>query len=105
MAITSDGQTLYATAFGSQKLSVFDTAELEDDSFTPNAQRQIELSGGGPSGVVLDETSNLAYVLTRFDNSISTINLATNQEVAHVNIFNPEPLEVINGRKFLYDAR
>ena len=105
MAITSDGQTLYATAFGSQKLSVFDTAELEDDSFAPAAQNQIELSGGGPSGVVLDETNNLAYVLTRFDNGVSTIDLATNSEVAHINLFNPEPPEITNGRKFLYDAR
>ena len=33
MAITQDGQTLYATAFGSQKIAVFDTAELADDNF------------------------------------------------------------------------
>ena len=105
MAVSSDGQTLYATAFGSQKLGVFDTAELKDDSFVPAAQTQIELSGGGPSGVVLDETNDLAYVLTRFDNGISTVDLATNQEVAHVNIFNPEPAAITNGRKFLYDAR
>jgi len=105
MAVTSDGQTLYATAFGSQKLSVFDTAELEDDSFVPATQNQIALSGGGPSGVVLDEINGLAYVLTRFDNGISTIDLATSQEVAHVNLFNPEPPEVINGREFLYGAR
>ena len=105
MAVSSDGQTLYATAFGSQKLGVFDTAELKDDSFMPAAQTQIELSGGGPSGVVLDETNDLAYVLTRFDNGISTVDLATNQEVAHVNIFNPEPAAITNGRKFLYDAR
>jgi len=105
MAITSDGQTLYATAFGSQKLGVFDTADLEDDSFAPAAQQQIELSGGGPSGVVLDELNELAYVLTRFDNGISTVDLATNTEVAHLNLFNPEPAAITDGRKFLYDAR
>lgn len=105
MAVTSDGQTLYATAFGSQKVGVFDTAEIEDDSFTPDAQAQIELSGGGPSGIVLDEANDVGYVLTRFDNGLSTLDLATNREIAHVSMFNPEPAEIVNGRRFLYDAR
>jgi DNA-binding beta-propeller fold protein YncE len=105
MAITDDGQTLYATAFGSQKIAVFDTAALADDSFVPDAQAQIELSGGGPSGIVLDEVRELAYVLTRFDNGISTIDLATGQETSHVTMFNPEPPAIRSGRKFLYDAR
>ena len=49
MAISSDGETLYVTAFGSRKVGVFATSELEDNSFTPDAQNQIELSGGGPA--------------------------------------------------------
>lgn len=105
MAITSDGQTLYATAFGSQKVGVFATAELADDSFVPAAQAQIELSAGGPAGIVLDEAGGLAYVSTRFDNGISTIDIAGRREIAHVTMFNPEPPEIQNGRKFLYDAR
>jgi len=105
MAITQDGQTLYATAFGSQKIGVFDTAELADDNFTPDAGMQIELSAGGPSGIVLDEANDRAFVLTRFDNGISTIDLLTNQETAHLAMFNPEPAEITSGRKFLYDAR
>jgi sugar lactone lactonase YvrE len=105
MAITQDGQTLYATAFGSQKIAVFDTTELADDNFVPNAATQIDLSAGGPSGIVLDEASGRAYVLTRFDNGISTIDLTINQEVAHLAMFNPEPVEITAGRKFLYDAR
>ena len=105
MAITDDGRTLYATAFGSQKIAVFDTAELADDSFFPDAQTQIELSGGGPSGIVLDEVRERGYVLTRFDNGISTIDIASGREIAHVTMFNPEPPAIRDGRKFLYDAR
>ncbi|NNC77533.1 MAG: hypothetical protein HKN77_06170 [Woeseiaceae bacterium] len=105
MAITTDGQTLYATAFGSQKIAVFNTAEIDDDSFVPTAVPHIDLSGGGPSGIVLDEGNNLAYVATRFDNGISTIDLVARQEIAHVTMFNPEPPSIIEGRKFLYDAR
>jgi len=105
LAITQDGQTLYATAFGSQKLAVFDTSELDDNSFMPDARNQIELSAGGPSGIVLDEDNDRAYVLTRFDNGISTVDLISRKEIAHMTMFNPEPGEISDGRRFLYDAR
>jgi 6-phosphogluconolactonase (cycloisomerase 2 family) len=104
-AITQDGRTLYVSAFGSSKIGIFDTAELDDDSFVPDTQNQIEVSGGGPSGIVLDEMNNRAFVLTRFDNGISTIDLNTRQEIAHRTLFNPEPEAISFGRKFLYDAR
>jgi len=105
MAVSQDGQKLYVSAFGSNKIGVFDTTELEDNTFVPDAQNQIELGNGGPSGIVLDEANNRAFVLTRFDNGISTVDLTSNQEVAHLRMFNPEPAEVTEGRKFLYDAR
>jgi len=105
MAISQDGQTVYATAFGSGKLAIFDTTELVDDSFSPDPQNHIELSGGGPSGIVLDEANNRAFVMTRFDNGISTVDLGTRQETAHLALFNPEPNAIRLGRKFLYDAR
>ncbi len=104
MAISQDGETLFVCAFGSSKIGVFDTAALENDSFVPAAQNQIAVSGGGPSGIVLDEANRRAFVLTRFDNGISTIDLDTRSEIAHRTMFNPEPGEVTRGRKFLYDA-
>ena len=104
MAISSDGQTLYVAAFGSSKIGIFNTAALENDSFVPNAANQITVSGGGPSGLALDQTRHLLYVLTRFDNSISIVNLGSQQETAHLAMLNPEPDSVINGRPFLYDA-
>lgn len=104
MAVSQDGETLYTTAFGSARVGIFDTAELADDSFEPSTGDQIALSVGGPSGIVLDESNDRAFVLTRFDNGISTIDLATRQEVAHVTMFNPEPEAVTAGRRFLYDA-
>ena len=105
MAISADGQDLYVTAFGSTKIAVYATADLEDDSFMPDAQHQVEVSGGGPSGIALDESAGRAYVMTRFDNGISTIDLSTNTEIAHTQMFSPEPAEITEGRKFLYDAR
>ncbi len=104
MAITSNGQTLYVAAQGSSKIGIFNTAELETDTFTPSASNQIEVSGGGPAGVVLDKTGSRLYVLTRFDNSISVINTTNRSEIAHLAMRNPEPPSVKNGRRFLYDA-
>lgn len=104
MAITGDGKTLYVVAFGSSKIGVYKTAELEADTFTPDVDNQIPVSGGGPAGIVLDEARGRAYVLTRFDNGISTVDLRRKKERAHVTMFNPEPASIVQGRRFLYDA-
>jgi DNA-binding beta-propeller fold protein YncE len=104
MAVSNDGNWLYVTAFGSSKLGIFSTGQLEDDSFVPDTRNQVLLTGGGPSGVALDEARSALYVLTRFDNSISIVDLAGRTEIFHVAMFNPEPPSVVNGRPFLYDA-
>ena len=105
MAISSNGKTLYVAALGSSKLGIFDTKQLENDSFVPNESNQIELTGGGPSGVVLDEKHNRLYALTRFDNSISVVDVSKRKETDHIAMFNPEPAHIVKGRRFLYDAR
>ncbi len=106
MAVSADGSKLYVAAFGSSKVGVFDTATLEDDSFDPTIQsaQHLAVSGGGPGGLVLDEARDRLYVLTRFDNSVSVVDLSTGAETLHVALHNPEPPEVVAGRPFLYDA-
>jgi DNA-binding beta-propeller fold protein YncE len=105
MAITSDGATLYVAAFGSSKVGVFSTAAIENDTFISSALDHIPVSGGGPSGLVLDEPNHRLYVFTRFDDGVSVIDTSSNAEVAHLTVYNPEPASVVNGRPFLYDAR
>jgi YVTN family beta-propeller protein len=106
MAVTSDGRTLYLAAFGSSRIGVFDTAALENDTFNPRSisASYIPVSGGGPSGVVLDEARGRMYVMTRFDNAVKVIDLATRQEIAGSTLPNPEPASVVAGRPLLYDA-
>ena len=107
MAVTADGRTLYVAAFGSSRIGVFDTAELENDSFNPRtaSARYIEVGGGGPSGLVLDEARGRLYVSTRFDNAVKVVDLATRGTTSSVAMKNPEPASVTTGRPFLYDAR
>ena len=104
MAVTADGATLYVAAFGSAKIGVFDTTELETDAFTPSPTSHIPVTGGGPTGLVLDEARDRLYVFTRFDNAISTVRLSTRAEVAHQPVFSPEPAAIVHGRPLLYDA-
>jgi YVTN family beta-propeller protein len=110
MVLSSDGQRLYVAAFGSGKIGVFDTATLDGDAawdaFDPvtGSGSYITLTSGGPSGIALDETRNRLYVLTRFDDAVAAIDLASRTEIAHVSMHNPEPASVVEGRPFLYDA-
>lgn len=107
--VSSDGNTLYVAAFGSGKVGVFDTTDIEAANFEANFDPTAESAnyiqtGGGPSGMVLDETNNRLYVLTRFDNQIEVIDLATDTTVGTHPLHNPEPAAVTDGRPFLYDA-
>jgi DNA-binding beta-propeller fold protein YncE len=104
MALASDG-TLYVSAFGSSAIGRFAASALEDDTFVPNAADHIAVSGGGPTGLALDEAHARLYVLTRFDNAVKVINTATQTETAQHPLHNPEPPVVRDGRPFLYDAQ
>jgi len=104
LAVSADGKSLYVVAQGSSKLGVYDTAALEAGSAPPTASSQVLLSGGGPTGVTLDERDGLAFVLTRFDDGISVVDVGSRREVGHVRMFNPEPASVTAGRQFLYNA-
>jgi YVTN family beta-propeller protein len=104
IAVSSDGATVYVAAFGSAKIGIFSAAELENDTFVPDSADHIGLTTGGPTGLVLDETNDRLYALTRFDNGIAVIDTLMNTEIDHLSLHNPEPGSVVNGRQFLYDA-
>ncbi|HEY1547246.1 MAG TPA: hypothetical protein VGG28_05480 [Kofleriaceae bacterium] len=104
VAVSRDGKTMYVVAQGSQKLGIYNTADVEAGAMTPSLANQIVLSGGGPTGVAVDDSSGLAYVLTRFDDAISIVDVHRRREVGKVQLFDPEPASVTNGRKYLYDA-
>jgi YVTN family beta-propeller protein len=106
MVVSGNGQTLFLAAFGSSKIGVFDTTALRNNTFDPRAisPNYIPVTGGGPSGLVLDEANNRLFVATRFDNAVKVINLATRAQTASLSMPNPEPASVVAGRPMLYDA-
>jgi hypothetical protein len=108
MVLSSTG-TLYVAAYGSAKVGVFSTATIEDPAFESSydpttASANYIPTGGGPSGLVLDEPRARLYVFTRFDNSVAVIDPATKTTLATHALHNPEPTAVVEGRPFLYDA-
>ncbi len=106
MAITDDGSKLFVAAFGSSRIGVFDTTALKNNSFDPRvtSANYISVTGGGPSGLVLDEARGRLYVLTRFDNAVKVVDLGSRTQTASLTLPNPEPASVVQGRPMLYDA-
>ena len=104
MAIDSQRQ-LYVAAFGSAKIGVFNAETLADDSFVADSTKQIELEGGGPAGLVLDEARQRLYALTLFDNTVRVIDTVNRRELAAHPLHSPVPAPLRAGRRFLYDAR
>ena len=60
--------------------------------------------GQGPTGIALDEARGRAYVLNRFDASISIVDLEANAAKGSVAFFDPTPAVIKAGRPFLYDT-
>lgn len=91
----ADGTTFVA-ANGSAKIGVLDSQGV--------VQARISV-GQGPTGLALNSPRNLLYVLNRFDETIGIVDLPTRTQIATIPIgINPEPDNVRNGRRFLYDT-
>ncbi|HWX41670.1 MAG TPA: hypothetical protein VN345_11020, partial [Blastocatellia bacterium] len=93
---SADG-TLYVAATGSAKVGVLDQ--------TGAVQARISV-GQGPTGLAIDDPRGRLYVLNRFDQALSIVDVKARAETGRVPIgsFNPEPQSVRDGRRFLYDG-
>ncbi len=95
IARAADG-TLYVAATGSNKVGVLNAA---------GSVRQRINVGQGPTGLALDDARRRLYVLNRFDETISVVDTDARTELTRVPLgFNPEPAQVRDGRRFLYNG-
>ena len=91
----ADG-TLYIAAMGSAKVGVLNASGA--------VIGRINV-GQGPTGLALDEARRRLYVLNRFDNSISVVDVTARAQTSSTPVgFEPELDQVKRGRRFLYDA-
>lgn len=92
----SDGSKAYIVGMGSNNVVMIDASGARVGS-------PIEV-GEGPTGIVLHEGPGRAYVLNKFEGTISTVDLGTGREIARANFFDPTPHVIKAGRKHLYDT-
>lgn len=104
IAVSNDGGTLYAAAFGSNKLAFIPTDTLTQADYRADASEHLLIPGGGPSGLALSPDGARIAVYARFDNSVALVNTERRTIVTSEALFNPEPDYIVAGRPFLYDA-
>lgn len=92
-----DGSKAYVTGMGSNNVIAINASGAR----TSTAPIRV---GEGPTGIIIEEASNRAFVLNKFSGSISTIDLATEKETARTAFFDPTPLVIKTGRKHLYNT-
>lgn len=89
------GSKGYIAGMGSNNLVIVDGSG--------NRAGRIEV-GQGPTGVALSAAAGRAFVLNRFDGTISTIDTASDTELTRIAFFDPTPSAVRLGRPMLYDT-
>ncbi|MEL7529804.1 MAG: T9SS type A sorting domain-containing protein [Bacteroidota bacterium] len=97
IAWKSSGNEGFVTGMGSNNVIVIDA----------NGNRSLSQPitvGEGPTGIILDESKGLAYVLNRFSATISSIDLNTYQETGQIGFYDPTPQAIKTGRKHLYNT-
>ncbi len=96
IAWNAAGTLAFVTGMGSNNVIVMG----------PTGARQGLINvGQGPTGIVLDQANNRAFVLNRFDATISTLNTnsLTQSSVTPLH-YDPTPNAIKLGRPFLYDT-
>ena len=92
---SEDGNTGYVSGMGSNNVIVVDALG--------NRKGRIE-AGQGVTGLALDESHKRLYAWNHFEASLSVIDTQSQLELKKVQVFNPLPQAIVDGRKFLYST-
>ncbi len=107
LVFSSDGSRAYVAMLGSRHVAMFDSATLEGGTVA----KTFIHTGGGPSGLALDEPNDRLYVLNRFDQRIGIVTnasdpaLAAQTDTVALGDYDPQPSVVRKGRRHLYNAK
>jgi YVTN family beta-propeller protein len=97
VAVSTDGSRAFVAGLGSNSVAAFNPAT--------GARLATRDVGAGPTGLALDGTRNLLYVLDRFDATVTVLDTESLQQRGRVSFFDPTPAVVRDGRPFLYNTR
>ncbi|MAB79766.1 MAG: hypothetical protein CMJ89_10485 [Planctomycetes bacterium] len=95
---SSDGSFGFVAGLGSNNV-----VKLDEEGQRAAPLETIEV-GEGPTGLALNEVSNLLYVLNKFSASITVVDLSTSRPDLEIPFFDPTTPEIKIGRKHLYDT-
>ena len=99
---------LWVLAFGSNRVRIYKDPAVS--SVTEWFEKPywgafgVYIPDGGPAGIAAHPFRDRTYVYSRFGHSLSVIDSSYKYVINTVDLFNPEPAAVVEGRKFLYDA-
>ncbi|MCB1607296.1 MAG: hypothetical protein KDI71_10005 [Xanthomonadales bacterium] len=92
----ADGSRAWIAGMGSNNVVAINAAG-------ERSGQPIEV-GEGPLGLALDEPGNRLYVWNHFEASLSVVDIAAGAEIDRIEVFNPLPLAIRQGRPLLYDT-
>ncbi|MBL9154248.1 MAG: beta-propeller fold lactonase family protein [Verrucomicrobiales bacterium] len=95
IAWRQNGQQAFITGMGSNNVVIIDPAGNRLGHFTV---------GQGPTGIVLDDSRGIGFVMNKFDGSISTVDLNARRQTAVTAFNDPTPAVIKEGRPFLYNT-
>jgi DNA-binding beta-propeller fold protein YncE len=114
-AFSADGERLFFSALGSDKVGIVKAAALragfdQDQARAQGELREIFLGDdvsqpSGPVGLALDAHRDRLYVKTLFDNQLVVIDAGQERITGRVSLPSPEPESITRGRSILYNAR
>jgi YVTN family beta-propeller protein len=104
------GNNLWIAAFGTDRVAKVNTngAVQSFVEVGPSTGATVNpQTKRGPRGLAMSPSGSFLYVLNRISNTVSVINTGTNAVVTEIGVgaYDPTPVEIKNGRGFLYDAK
>ncbi len=103
-----NGSQGFVTSFGTDRIVILDgSGEIQSyidvgDSVGANVNTRFKR---GPRALALHPEEQNLYVLNRLSNSISVVNLEQGRQIHEVEMQDPTPQEVREGRGYLFDAK
>ena len=90
-----DGSEVWVSGMGSNNVVIHDSDLNRLDRV---------VVGGGPTGIVMDPAGAHVYVLNRFDATVTVLDRGTRNQIGLLQLFDPTPAFINQGRPFLYDT-
>ena len=107
VVFSSNGDKAFVTSFGTDRIGVLNEfghvvsripiGSSAGSKTNPRVKR-------GPRAMAISPNGQFLYILNRLSNSVSTINIESEGVLGEVSMTDPTPVELREGRGFLFDA-